>query len=360
MPDYRPIIRDAYREILGRAADAGGLASYNRRMNEGLSESELREALLRSDEYADKNPFSVLAPRVGMNVHVPSNAMLEDVARNIGLRWIRVDFDWFRIEPQQGTFRFRDIDRIVNASERLGLKILATLAYTPPWASSRPGNPQRSDPPASVAFWTDFVRAAVRRYRGRITFWQFWNEPNLDLFWTGTMQQYRTRILVPGARAATEEAPGVRTVAPGLANVGDWRDGFEEVMRSKSVIDVINHHNYPSNGHDAIGELQQDELFRPSLRTLMREHDVDDRPFWLTETGRKTSDGNQPQYVRDVLASLEEELWVHRLFFFHYWDGPGQGNGGFGFVNENFSPKPVYHVLKNELQRGNRLRRSST
>lgn len=261
MPDYRPIIRDAYREILGRAADAGGLASYNRRMNEGLSESELREALLRSDEYADKNPFSVLAPRVGMNVHVPSNAMLEDVARNIGLRWIRVDFDWFRIEPQQGTFRFRDIDRIVNASERLGLKILATLAYTPPWASSRPGNPQRSDPPASVAFWTDFVRAVVRRYRGRITFWQFWNEPNLDLFWTGTMQQYRTRILVPGARAATEEAPGVRTVAPGLANVGDWRDWFEEVMRSKSVIDVINHHNYPRNGHDAIGELQQDELF---------------------------------------------------------------------------------------------------
>ena len=39
-----------------------------------------------------------------------------------------------------------------------------------------------------------------------------------------------------------------------------------------------------------------------------------------------------------------------RLFFFHYWDGPGQGNGGFGIVNEDFSPKPAYHTLRAAMQ----------
>ena len=66
----------------------------------------------------------------------------------------------------------------------------------------------------------------------------------------------------------------------------------------------------------------------------------------LTETGRRTADGDQPRYYQEILATLRAELWVSRLFFFHYWDGPGQGNGGFGIVNEDFSPKPAYFVLQ--------------
>lgn len=51
MPDFSPIIEDAYREILGREPDPGGLGFYKARMNAGLSEASLREILLRSDEY---------------------------------------------------------------------------------------------------------------------------------------------------------------------------------------------------------------------------------------------------------------------------------------------------------------------
>jgi len=41
---------------------------------------------------------------------------------------------------------------------------------------------------------------------------------------------------------------------------------------------------------------------------------------------------------------------VSRVFFFHYWDGPGQGNGGFGIVNEDFTPKPAYQFLQSILR----------
>lgn len=67
MPDFRPIIQEAYQEILERQADPGGLASYNQRMNEGLSEATLRENLLRSAEYAARNPDR------GLSLHVEGN-----------------------------------------------------------------------------------------------------------------------------------------------------------------------------------------------------------------------------------------------------------------------------------------------
>ncbi len=56
MPNFSPIIADAYREILTREPDGSGLSFYNDRMNAGISEADLRETLLRSPEYENKHP----------------------------------------------------------------------------------------------------------------------------------------------------------------------------------------------------------------------------------------------------------------------------------------------------------------
>ncbi len=61
MPDFSRIINLAYQRILGRPADPSGLDNYNRLMNSGLPEADMREALLRSGEYADKNPDRLAA-----------------------------------------------------------------------------------------------------------------------------------------------------------------------------------------------------------------------------------------------------------------------------------------------------------
>lgn len=355
MPDYRPVVREAYEEILGREPDPQGLDGYDRLMNRGLSEADMRESLLRSTEYAIKNPDRRLSTRLGLNVHLPSHAMLDDVAVNLGMRWIRLDFDWFRIEPQPGMLRWEDTDRVVDRAADLGLEAMATLAHTPGWASSRPSDPRISDPPASVEYWIRIVERAVTRYRGRLRFWQFWNEPNLRNFWTGTRTQYRLDILEAGARAAKRSHPACLVVSPGLANVGNWRQWFEEVMIAKDWIDIVNHHNYQSSGREVIGDLERDTPGRPSLRTLMRDKGVDDRPFWVTETGRQSNEGDQLEYYQDVVASLREATWVERLFFFHYWDGAGQGDGGFGIVNEDFTPKPAYLFLRDVLRPGRNL-----
>jgi hypothetical protein len=60
--NYERVIRQAYQEILARDPDSGGLAHWNERMNAGLTEAAMREALLRSAEYQARFPGPSPAP----------------------------------------------------------------------------------------------------------------------------------------------------------------------------------------------------------------------------------------------------------------------------------------------------------
>src|SRR3990172_4030432 len=61
MPSFVKVIREACAGALGGEPDPGGLAAYNRSMNQGMSEASLREELLRSREFALRFPGPGLA-----------------------------------------------------------------------------------------------------------------------------------------------------------------------------------------------------------------------------------------------------------------------------------------------------------
>jgi uncharacterized protein DUF4214 len=61
MPNFSRVISLAYMRLLERPPDPGGLASYNEAMNQGMTEAMMRESLIRSPEYAAKNPDVALA-----------------------------------------------------------------------------------------------------------------------------------------------------------------------------------------------------------------------------------------------------------------------------------------------------------
>jgi hypothetical protein len=75
MPSFRHVIRDAYVEILLRAPDPGGLESYNSAMQQGLTLDAVREALLRSAEYASR--FADVPTPSDMSLHVEGNQFVE-------------------------------------------------------------------------------------------------------------------------------------------------------------------------------------------------------------------------------------------------------------------------------------------
>jgi hypothetical protein len=100
-----------------------------------------------------------------------------------GFHWVKQRFEWRYIEGKnKGNFEWNEPDRIVDAIQQSGLKIVARVDNQPRWASSSivwPG----SGPPDNPKDWSDFLTALASRYKGRIQAYEIWNEPNLDREW---------------------------------------------------------------------------------------------------------------------------------------------------------------------------------
>ena len=80
MPDFSRIISMAYLRILERLPDPGGLATYNDAMNAGLTEAMMRESLVRSAEYAERNPSPGPAARASAARTAPARATRKKAA----------------------------------------------------------------------------------------------------------------------------------------------------------------------------------------------------------------------------------------------------------------------------------------
>lgn len=281
----------------------------------------------------------------GVNVQIPDAALLDRVAET-GAGWVRIDVVWAWVEPQPDHFDWSACDAAVEAALARGLKVFATLAYTPDWATDGPG---WTGVPTRVEDWTDVCSRAATRYRGRVAAWGMWNEPNQDHFWAGSRSDYIDRILKPGSAAIRAADPGAKVCGPELAHLqsADWDDWLAEVIRrAGSDLDVVTHHLYP-DGTDAgsvARALDTDRWFPwqpPSVRQVLEATGWLGRPFWLTETGfdaGRSSGGEAAQaavlggILSDLLSPARVVPWVHKLFVYEGADDPRFPDLGWGLL----------------------------
>jgi hypothetical protein len=264
--------------------------------------------------------------RFGINFHAPSgsdmiNAINE--AEALGLGWIRVDFDWLFIEFARGLYAWQRHDAIVAAAEARGLLVLATVAYTPQWATS---GAERVGPPDDPQDWYNFVYQAVRRYDGRqgkgyIGYWGLWNEPNLTGFWGGTRQQYIDEILKNGADAVRAANPDAKVLGPTLSHMsGSGRDWFywlrDCIDEAGDRIDILTHNTYGTPYTRVRDRLEASTLFgsnpggwgtvSPSLKEVLQYTGwfATGKPVWISEVGWQSGsvgESTQAQYYTELL-----------------------------------------------------------
>lgn len=332
----------------------------------------------------------------GVNAHLQSPDQL-DAIRAVGFGWVRFDFNWNEMEPAKGQFNWGPWDAAVDHAVSQGLSVFATLAYTPKWAAVDPGcTVCHIVPFAKVSDWTAFVTAVVSRYKGKVSHWGMWNEPNLKSFYLGTAEQYVSDILVPGAAAVKAADPGAKVLGPELAGLtksshwsGDegqcllgqcifngWEVDLAKVLSAAGgSIDVITHHFYkedPAGIYQAIldGEEGLGWKTHSALREIVDAH-APGKPVWLTEWGWKTkpygqfagsggdSEEDQAAYVVETYERLTQvrmgtyagssnDPWpaLEKLFVYDWHDGVSEGElWTFGLVRDDGSPKPVIAAL---------------
>ncbi len=321
---------------------------------------------------------------LGVNTHILHNDVYDAVAA-AGIPWVRIDVNWFDIEPQQGKFNWGEIDRVVNKALSLNMKIFATFAYTPGWASSgnKDGKANSNDVP-EPGLYEKALSEAVKRYRGKIYHWGLWNEVNLEGFWEGTADQYVDLIVFPGYDAIKTNCPECFSLGPELANVGDKLNDFYNTIfsRAKDKFDIITHHIYqtfpeldPWAGYTSdsfFNALEKKRTFstRMALYEALTKYNITSKDVWITETGYRCEPAidqsemnNQRLYYELVLKAQIERSWWTNTFFYEIYDCgtdiPDCSIDGYGILRrtsqpdstyqDNFLFKPAYYYLRDFL-----------
>ena len=98
---------------------------------------------------------------------------------------------WNEINSKKGRYDWAALDRAVSAAEAAGAtEILYVLGSTPSWAASTYSDvdlygPGTASYPKKSKYYLRFTKKVVKRYKGRITSYQIWNEANTLSFYNG-------------------------------------------------------------------------------------------------------------------------------------------------------------------------------
>ena len=305
----------------------------------------------------------------GVNIHAPQGAELAsqlDRVKAAGLGWVRIDFIWAVVEPRKGKYDWRVYDAIAAAAKARGLQVFATIAYTPAWATD---GPELTGVPRNPDDWRRICFRAAKRYRGKITYWGLWNEPNLKRFWSGSRDQYIDVILRVGADAIHSGNPAAQVGGPELAHlVSDgavWYDWLRQsLLEAGDKLDFITHHLYDNDGNrDVTSKLTDGTLFGdhpsrwnllpPSVREVLESTGWTGKPVWLTETGwesARVGESRQAGYYAGILndwfTDQRGQGWISRIFFYELKDGAEDGSPTWGILRPDGSPKPAYEAYQ--------------
>jgi polysaccharide biosynthesis protein PslG len=169
------------------------------------------------------------SPEYGMNVFLAGNPLTTDrdlqQLTHVGFGWQKSLFQWRQIEGAgKGLFDWSESDRVVAASQRAGVKIIARIDFQPAWARA---DGATNGPPDNVHDFADFISAFVDRYRagspyGTVHAIEIWNEPNLDREWGGAPINRQAAaayvgLLKAGYEAAKQADPSITVISAGLS-----------------------------------------------------------------------------------------------------------------------------------------------
>jgi xylan 1,4-beta-xylosidase len=184
---------------------------------------------------------------------------------------------------------FSGIDRIYDRVLKLGLRPVVELSFMPRDLASDPsktvfGYGAIVSPPKAWDRWErlvgDLTRHLVDRYGlPEVRGWGFevWNEANLEVFWSGTRDEY-LRLYDVSARAVKNVDASLMVGGPASA-AGKWVDELLAHCRALgSPIDFVSTHTYGNAPLD--------------LRPIAARHGFPGLPQWWTEWGAHASHFN--------------------------------------------------------------------
>jgi len=366
-------------------AQAKGVAQYA----SNLVRPQPRTANDVPAQYTDVNPFGINT-FLQLEVEPEKRERSLQMIRDAGFRWIRQEFVWEDIEVHgKGDFEDRrwephrsawaKYDNIVDLATRYDIQIIARLSNPPAWSRADGDARGPYAPPDDYDDFGDFVYAVVSRYRGRIRFYQIWNEPNLVREWGHVSAVEYTELLKVAYTRAKEADPECVILAGALAatielDPDELGKGINDFIYLQQMYDAgaapyfdilsIQGYGLYSGPTDRRMRPRVINFSRPLyIREIMVLNGDAHKPIWISELDwspvperippvyGRYSEETRARYVVEAYQRIRQEwpwVGVTCFWFFKRPDDSERDQPSYYFrmVEPNFTPLPVYDAMR--------------
>ena len=293
-----------------------------------------------------------------------------------GARWLREEFSWSEIEPQNDSWQWDRYDHLMLEAAERNMRVLPVLFDTPKWAGSA-----WNEIPSNPAEFSQYAAKVAERYGPDGTFWQahpeiasyapdyfeIWNEPYSRYFSAGGVHPGRYARLVEAAATAGREAnPRAKFLLAGEQTpAGDKLhhyidDMYAAVPDLNSYFDAVAVHPY---GGSSAPDRRRGGWGFPrisDIRQTFVDHGAASKPLWITEVGWSTcprdpryctSERDQAKYLSEMftLLSTKYASYVKAVFVYRSIDINSKRSdkeGWFGLERMDGSHKPAFAVFR--------------
>lgn len=249
---------------------------------------------------------------------------------------------WRDLQPWRDGWRFDKLDAYVDAAERRGIEVLLTLGNTPRWASARPDEPCPyglgcAAEPKVTDLWEDYVRTVATRYKGRIRYFEIWNEPNFSEmggsggFFTGSAKTM-VELASSAYRIIHEVDPEANVLTPSVVGNDDMLNLYLRAGGGRWA-DIVAFHFYVYNPEELPIRIGH-------VREVMANAGIADKSLWNTEAGYHIDNPDLPRAPLtpplEILSADKSAAYVARSvilgaasglerYYWYAWDNEEMG-----------------------------------
>src|SRR6266540_2951556 len=282
-------------------------------------------------------------------------------------------------EDRQGrpVYNFQYVDALYDAILNIGMKPFVELSFMPQALASGAkdvfwwkGNITQ---PKDYDKWQQLIKALVQHWTSRygakeVKQWYFevWNEPNLDIFWSGDQAEY-FKLYEATAKAIKSVSPDYRVGGPASAGHAWTSETIGFAAKNRVALDFISTHDYGVKGigFDEGGQKLQlitdpDAIIGGvrAVRAQIAASPIPKLPLHYTEwsTSYSPRDPVHDSYISApyILSKLKGtegyadsmSYWTFTDIFEENGPVPSPFHGGFGLLNFQGLRKPAFYAYQ--------------
>ena len=278
-----------------------------------------------------------------------NNRSTQDYARwipqmeNIGLIYYRsCQTHWGGVEPTEGQWKWDVLDEQMSYMADHNFTFGGTLIGNPEWNKK---DKRGYMPVNNLTGWSNYVSKVVGHTKGKIKYWEVWNEPPNFTGKDQTPADY-ARLVASAYDAAKAANPDCMV---GLAAKSVHINYLEQVIKAgaKDHFDYITLHPYELL--DGIADnIGTEPLFMhivPTLRKMLAAQNPakTNVPVIFTELGcdsRKGADTQAHALVKAYTMSIAQGVSC-----VHWFEGMDGDSGPLGLLKRDGTPRPAYTAM---------------